>query len=500
MTTQQPRSGQQNVIGGAGLSRGASSTHDRAHVAAIEQRPSSSTGSGRTAGEVFLTPRVIDQGAFDELSRSLREMVREAAKQNADLRASVAQASRIGNELRCAEQGQQENLALAAAALKRIEERTSAIDSLLEHARGTTAAAEQFDRLAEEVIARQLGAFEARIEDALASAAARAGEIEDRIARASSGLEARISETTLHAQGAIGPSVSQLTALCERAEAMIGRLPDSAGGEAPRTPGSLGDVVERGESLRQECQFASRQFDAIRAQADQARTILGESLNDMCSMIDRLTERADDLRREADRAKSVAAEIGKDTDAHTRRVKTAVEDVLSQALPGIEAVKSELGQLVAQAHQLQGDASLAVRVGESTLSQLREVVAQLSPWQHVVFAKGAVGSSQDASNLPEPIRRIVESVRVEMRRELGSIAAALRSAADRAESIDERLDSSQSPGIVPPPPQPAPGTSVNPAATAPGDGQGRSTPREPRSVPVTRIDLQTPVVLEDQRV
>jgi hypothetical protein len=177
-----------------------------------------------------------------------------------------------------------------------------------------------------------------------------------------------------------------------------------------------------------------------------------------------------------------------------------VEEALSQVQPGIEAVKSELGQLVAQAHQLQGDASLAVRVGESTLSQLREVVAHLSPWQHVVIAQGADGSSQDASNLPEPMRRIVESVRVEMRRELGSIAAALRSAADRAESIDGRLDRSESPGIVPPPPQPAPGTPVSLPATAPGDGHGRSTPREPRSVPVTRLDLQTPVVLEDQRV
>ena len=52
-------------------------SHPAAHQA--PHIPAHSQAS--TGGEVFVSPRAIDQQAFDELSRSLREIVREAARQ-----------------------------------------------------------------------------------------------------------------------------------------------------------------------------------------------------------------------------------------------------------------------------------------------------------------------------------------------------------------------------------------------------------------------------------
>lgn len=359
-----------------------------------------------SGGEVFLTPRVVDQAAFDELSTSLKHLVQTAARQSADLRAAVAQADRLRVQMQGSEQSQQENLALAAEAVKRIEQRAREAESLLEKARTALPSAEEFEKRAEELVTRRLGMIEAKLDAMTAAAIAKAENAERRIADVSTGLERRIEELGKSEAVKLGSAMQRLEEVIRRAEALASdaRPTDGPNGE-PAKP-TLSFLVKRAEALTDQTSFANNQLDAIRKQADQARAILGESLNDMCTMIDRLSERGEALRQEAERAKRTASEVGRE-----------VDERVASARAGMESTAKSIEDL-----------GLGVRVAEGVAMELRRLLAQLEPWEALV-RPGA-----EAEEVPAPVREMIARSQDAARRELATIADALRRAAGRIEA------------------------------------------------------------------
>lgn len=349
--------------------------------------------------------RTAEQAAIEELGQSLRQIVQTAARQSADLRAAVAQADRLRVQMQAGEQSQQENLALAAEALKRIEQRARDAEGMLEQARNVTPSAEEFERRAEELVSRRLASVESKLEAMVASAVARADSAERRIREASEALERRIEELGRSEAAKVEPALERLERLVRRAETltMDVRREDEAGAGGASQP--LGLLVKRAEALTEQTAYANRQFEAVRKQADQARSILGESLNDMCTMIDRLSERAEGLRAEAERAKRTAAEVGKEIDERAERARAGME--------GHTRAIEELG--------------LGVRTAEETAEELRRLLGQLEPWESLVRA----GTS--AEDVPGPVRDLIARGQEAARRELAGIAEALRLAAGRIE-------------------------------------------------------------------
>ncbi len=366
--------------------------------------------------EVFLTPRVIDQSAFDELGLSLRQIVQAAARQSADLRAAVAQADRLRVQLQTGEQSQQDNLTLAAEAVTRIEQRAKEAEGFLEQARTALPSTQAFEDQVRELVAKRLAGVESRLEAMAASATARAESAERRIAEACQSLEARVEELGRGEAAKFGPAMQQLDLLVQRAEALASesdvdatRLASAtqddnatAAGESPQT---LGALVKRAEAMTQQTAFANKQLDAVRKQADQARSILGESLNDMCAMIDRLSERAEGLRAEADRAKATAAEVGREVDERVANARARLD--------GSARSIDELG--------------LGVRVADETATELRRLLAQLEPWASLVQP------GSDDQQIPAPIQTMIARGQHAAQRELATIAEALRLAAGRIE-------------------------------------------------------------------
>lgn len=463
-----------------------------------------------TPGEVFLTPRVIDQNTFDQLSKMLREMVREASKQASGLRASVSQAARVANELKAAEQGQQDNLDLAAAALKRIEEKAVKAEQLLDRVQNTAAASSALERKADEIVSRRVEGFEARLSAILTAHDARLRDLEQRATSASRRLEERVLEVQKDAQIAVAPVFTRLEAMCDRAEALIGKParaasgsePGAASGETPTgtpyAPNSLGEMLDRAESLRTDAAFAQKQLDAVRQQADHARSILGESLNDMCTMIDRLTERADDLRRESEHARAVASEVSSDIDQRASAVKGGVERTLAEAREQAKTIDTEVSRLIEQGKQTQQTTALAMRVAETTIGQLRAVITQLEPWQGLVASRPGENADDTLAALPEPVRRVIEHTRVELKRDLGSVASALRHLAASADDAGERLVTTTTtmqsavPGV-------SAAQEHRRGANAPDETTSAEAAEPvyyPPLVPVTRVNVQTPVVIE----
>lgn len=578
----------------------------------VAHQPSS---SAPPAGPTALAPQAIasDPHALDELSRSLRETVREAARQSATLRASVAQAARVAHELKASEQNQQENLALAAQAVKRIDERAREAGELLDKARATAPALEAVGTQIDALIEKRLSAFDARVQSMLAAAESRWLALEQRAGSAMRALDDRASGAANAASQAAALAAVQSTTrgveqhlapLVQRAEVARDRLdvilagfeiaepaqnarppvsPSAAsipgdphallpaelrdgdampianplpegGGRGWATPDErvsnpsqaqadqptaspLVALLQRGESLRDEAAFANRQLDAVRQQADLARKILGESLNDMCTMIDRLAERAEDLRTQSDRARMLAEELSSDIAHKAEQARSETTEALAEARSQAQAATEDLSMAAAQARELVATTTLGNRVAEATIAQLRTLVEQLEPWQGCVRAACDTSTEPSADPLallPMPVRGLVEQTREQMRRELRAVADALHAAADRAAELQPAawpvsgvepkrepvttatFETPRSPSFEIS--RAAASESTPPLVSRPvvftgqrlierlsgpeesesGEASGRATSRSAASplIPVTRVGVQTPVVLD----
>lgn len=564
------------------------------------------SSSAPPAGPAALAPQVIasDPHALDELSRSLRETVREAARQSATLRASVAQAARVANELKASEQNQQENLALAAQAVKRIDERAREAGELLDKARATAPALDALSTQIDALIEKRLSAFDARVQSMLAAAESRWLALEQRAGSAMRALDDRASGAANAASQAAALAAVQSTTrgveqhlapLVQRAENARDRLDVILAGfeidepaqnarppaspsaasiagdphallpaelrdsdataianpctdankvtqtDQPVTASPLVALLHRGESLRDEAAFANRQLDAVRQQADLARKILGESLNDMCTMIDRLAERAEDLRTQSDRARMLAEELSSDIAHKAEQARSETTEALAEVRSQAQAATEDLSMAAAQARELVATTTLGNRVAEATIAQLRTLVEQLEPWQGCVRATSEVAaeastepSADPLALLPMPVRGLVEQTREQMRRELRAVADALHAAADRAAELQpaawpvsgvepkrepvttatfetprspsfeiSRAAASESAQPLVPRPVVFTGQSLIERLSGPeeiesGEASGRTTSRSAASplIPVTRVGVQTPVVLD----
>jgi chromosome segregation ATPase len=434
-------------------------------------------GSG--AG-VFLSPRVIDRRAYSEMSAELRDLVDRSASERASLAAALDQASRCAQDIRQREQSQNTNIELAARGLKTLDERLARVESLLARAEEQSAVFEQLESHAGSLIDAKINILEARLDAVQAAATAKTEALEERVRRASRELEQRIESIRSDAESIAGPAQQALSDVCKRAADLAGREPGMGG---PPARNSLGDMVERAESLAGEVERVTKtlhdgsqrleasrriadEIDArqreIERQATELNAGLERSLEDVRTdvaaqhaALEGLTSRAKESLAEQQQIIERNAEIVRSRLAQQQmemvsRAQTAIDQAQAslQALEAraaetrgqSDAVLSELRAMLQQAADAHSTTELAIKILSSTMDQARATTAKLEPWRSVFEGNG---------QLPEPIRRLIESVRGELRTELSSIAGALRSAAERAERVGRTIDA-EPPASAPP--------------------------------------------------
>lgn len=88
---------------------------------------------------VFVSPRLIDQRAYEELSGTLRAIVRDAATQVSSLESSTVEVKGLGSQLREATQALELRLDSAQKAIPAIEQRVTRAERVLEAARSELA-------------------------------------------------------------------------------------------------------------------------------------------------------------------------------------------------------------------------------------------------------------------------------------------------------------------------------------------------------------------------
>lgn len=434
-------------------------------LAEAEGLEASTNGS---SGEIFVSPRVIDRRAYSELAGSLKDLVDEAGHHRAALTSVLDQTGRAMHEMRTREQSQQENLELAAMVIKRLEDRSVRIESLIERSTSVANNLEQLenklggmiDERCNQLFEQKLSSLEAKLDSICAGAAARVEALEERLKRATRELEQRIEAIRRDAQNIVAPVSDSLMLLCDQAHEII-----------DGSPASLRPLLSQARELQGEVQSsitilenASRTAQNGRADLEQwanmATTRVGEiatrqqhlddaaqSLVAQCeqaveSLRQRSIQTQNDSTARVQQSIDQAQGLMRDLEAKVTELKIAGDSARNQSLGAIDAARSqaeqiarELTQTLTKASDASNTTGLALKLLERSSAQVNVLLNRLEPWQ------GLLENRQDAET-PEPIRRLIEGVRSELRRDLSTIADALRNAAGKADRAVQSIDAS----------------------------------------------------------
>lgn len=390
-------------------------------------------GAGGGAGgalkeDVFLSPRVVDRQAFGDFSQSLREIIGQAASTAGALQKAAVEAERSRESLKDALQAQQLKTDHITRLLTGVEQRADQTRKLIEGAGGAVSKIEEVRARADATIEDRLAQFNAKIDVALQAVEAKVSAMEDRFRPLLSEADRRIGTLSGNLDAELLPTIAGLRHLCERAETLIGTAgPDGS------VMGGLNDLVSRAEVAKRDASFATRQLDSIRDQADQARQILGESVNAAVPLIDEVMGVQDRLVSAIDQANMLSVTTRQAINDQFRAHQAATDETIARLTADTEVAKTELGASIAIAHEARRAAAAAAITGEEAVSNLSVLLDKLEPWHGVLLARGGAGDNE----LPVPLREVLDRVRVDLKRDLSFVAAALRSVADRTESAVE---------------------------------------------------------------
>lgn len=292
------------------------------------------------APEIFLSPRVVDAAAFEQFAGALRSLVGQATEHEQALQGRLSRSEAVLRQLTQAAPAVESKLSLATGTISTIDQRLDELHARVEQELTRLSAAERdgaggldrLDRAINDRVAEAQTRLAAMVEQAtgrvLAAAAEASGAAHDAAERAraeierarsvvhaarteyedslaswreriaplteqaaleTANLESRLRAIEDRTSTFAGPGLKSLSVLCGRAAVLLGRDPDAEPG--PASPGSLGELVARAERLGESTEFATRQLDAIRGEAEAARAILATTLDASAQTIDGISQR-----------------------------------------------------------------------------------------------------------------------------------------------------------------------------------------------------------------
>jgi hypothetical protein len=327
-----------------------------------------------TLDQVFLTPRVVDERAFDELSGSLKSLVKDAAGQSRALIATTGEVKLLSDQLREATKELQQRVDTAVRVIPTLDQRVAKAEQVLDVTGKELAAkvtemrevasrgvAIDRERLAAQVRTETAGILErilqeqaavlrermgAAVQEAQAAADLQAAAIFDRVRAAQETLDRTLEASEAKAQ-----------AIAERLDALMaesfGRAVESADRAAQRAESAVAvpsaQVLEAVQTLEQTAAKATKAQATIEAAVNEAGLRLGAAIGEAdrrAESIGKLAEqRIAQLREQAVEVVEIAA-------------STNVEQLLGTVRDTVEAAEQartmgvELHSIVAQTSEL----------------------------------------------------------------------------------------------------------------------------------------------------
>lgn len=380
--------------------------------------------------ETFVTPRVIDQTAFDELAGTLRALLDEAARTADALNDRMRRAQELDREPVRASGQLQERLRLGARMLKAFQSQIDGVDAAVgrmteQETRLAEAGRELDTRLAAfggELDAMRAGAsdgLEAAVVDARASIDAHvaeqiarlpqrdavAAELNDIATEAVERVETRVAAAETRLQELTDAAVARLDAEAaerrNRMDAANDRL-----AELERRMGELTQIMETAEvneaaltsrigALGRDVEKTSEETSASAARAAEAAAALDRAHEEAAARIGELAERATEIVQSMDRRLEVC-------EAAARRVELGIEDATRTAV--------QLDQGIAAG------------------AALEPMLEQLAPWRELLLE-----SERGPDGTPRAVTRTIEALRTSLGQDMAKLSVTMREIAERVD-------------------------------------------------------------------
>jgi len=394
--------------------------------------------------EVFLSPRVIDQRAFEEFSGALKTLVRDAAQHKAALESSSVEVKELGQQLRDATKDLQAKVETAVRVVPTLDQRVARAEEAAARAEAQLA---ERERLVREAVASHVTIDRAMLEAALAQHLP--GILRDRLRELTAELARKAIESVPEAANAIDNAreradhariaFEESVALAVEAsrrradearaalEASVRQAIDLAGEHASRLDAMHVQAIARLEERAAEAVEQAKQ-DAARAATAAAGHAI-DAARQTGSVLDRLlSESPARIAEIEDRAGLVVTEMEKRlarAGAQAREIVKAVERVDAAGFQDLEkSLSSRSGEAIAQIKAALAQADAMGRQLAS-LAQQADVARQ-----HL--AESVLGSAERIDSMEKQL--------AELRQGQDLVRGALHDALTRAQEADTALE------------------------------------------------------------
>lgn len=315
--------------------------------------------------QVFLTPRVLDQGAFREYTESLKHLIREANGKRSDLRADSEDARQLCENLTALTARLRERLETTAKLLPTLDDRVKRAERLLDAAADKSHLPEKI----EQILRAGVAEMEKRVDSLIARAEQRLEEIEARFERVREmgsqsaqtleALRARLDETMALATARLGELEQQLEA--RQADA-VGRMEEAARA-----------VEQRAEQVESQSQALARTIDRKAAELEASVEQVQQRIAPMVHQADEVgSALAEQVRQATEALEAAAGQTVKKVQAIELITKRAIRLLgFDPSDPGDEIAPDSLMMLVQRGNELE-DQARATRAELCELSQISD--------------------------------------------------------------------------------------------------------------------------------
>lgn len=357
--------------------------HTNEHIAPgmTESKAQPSRAHTPVHQEIFITPRVLDAGAFDEYTKSLQTLIQDLDARSERLSSTSADTDKLAKVLRQAALQLRARAEAGTQLADRLESQTKKADTIIRGMASTFGDEAQLTKLAESVIAQKRESFAQSVERALAGVDANLEAAEKKALAA----QARAAE----AESRFDALTLRFDALTERADAIeagAGQAIQDAESRADRAAENalqaieqlrvLADAVQR--SANEDTESMERRLGPLRDLLDNSRSILGSA------------ERPGSLNHAIDRAEEQRAAL-ENLHTENRATISAATQAGTEIVDAVNAAAESLASLEARRKQI----STAIENDIETLG------AELSPIGHATAAMG-----RDIDKLVEKTRSL----------------------------------------------------------------------------------------------
>lgn len=321
--------------------------------ALTERKPG---GSSRSE-EVFLTPRIIDAGAYSEYADTIRSLLAELDARAATLTETSTDTDKLCAVLRKAAQQLKIRIDIAAKADRSLEARAASAQRVVTAINDATGNQADLDALAERIVTRRQAALEARVTKSLASLEA---SLETKLSRKLADAERRASDAERHAadlEKRTSLLSEKLLTLTQQADTIDTRATESLEAAETAAERATANALEATEQLRT---VANSISEAAKRDTADIESKLGP------------------VRDLLDNASTLADKIAVATST-TERLETANDESKRQIKASQEARESIAGTIDAATESLASLSAKRVELRDSIEEDIDALASEISP-------------------------------------------------------------------------------------------------------------------------